>query len=188
MNKKNNQRTRISKLLLKNAALDLLQEKKSIDKISVRELCEYADLNRSTFYAHYNEPKELLDEIENELLEATADHLKKIAEENDAGAHAYILSFLKYIRENDKQFRTLLVDLVDPTFRTKFMQISLLQIIENMHFFCQENLEQYIYSYILNGSAGVIVQWIRSGYSIDEPSLVELLFTLNKDSLSNTAT
>lgn len=184
MNTKDNQRTRLSKLLFKNALMDMLREKKSVDKISVRELCERAELNRSTFYAHYNEPKDLLNEIENDLLNATADHLKKIGEENDAGAHTYILSFLKYIRENDKQFRTLLVDSADSEFRTKFIQISIMQIIENLDFTLPEDFEQYVYSFILNGSAGVIVQWIRSGYSIDENKLVELLFTLNKDSLT----
>lgn len=174
--------------MFKNAIMDLLGEKKSVEKISVRELCERAELNRSTFYAHYNEPKDLLNEIENEILEATAEHLKKIAEGNDAGAHTYILSFLKYIRENDKQFRTLLVDTVDSEFKTKFMQISVLQMIENMNIFVPEDIEQYMYSYILNGSSGVIIQWIRSGYSIDENKLVNLLFTLNKNSLTNIAT
>lgn len=40
MNTKNNQRTRLSKLLFKNALMDLLKEKGDIHKISVRELCE----------------------------------------------------------------------------------------------------------------------------------------------------
>ena len=98
MNTKNNQRTRLSKILLKNALMDLLGEKGSVTKISVRELCERADLNRSTFYAHYSEPKEQLEEVENELLDATQDHLKKIGAENDLGAHRYLLSFLMYIK------------------------------------------------------------------------------------------
>ena len=106
MNTKNNQRTRLSKLLFKNALMDLLKEKGSVAKISVRELCDRAELNRSTFYAHYNEPNDLLTEIENEILQSTEEHLRKIGEENDAGAHKYLHSFLKYIRENDKIFRT----------------------------------------------------------------------------------
>ena len=52
MNTKNNQRTRLSKMLFKNALMDLLKEKGSINKVSVRELCDRAELNRSTFYAH----------------------------------------------------------------------------------------------------------------------------------------
>jgi AcrR family transcriptional regulator len=188
MNTKNNQRTRLSKILLKNALMDLLSEKGSVTKISVRELCERADLNRSTFYAHYSEPKELLEEVEAELLDATREHLQKIGAENDIGAHRYLLSFLIYIKENDKPFRTLLIDAGDPEFRSKFMQQSIIQFIENLDIAFPKEQEQYIYSYILNGSTGVIIQWMRSDYSIDENALVDLLFFINQSALENLAT
>ena len=188
MNTINNQRTRLSKILLKNALMDLLSEKGSVTKISVRELCERADLNRSTFYAHYSEPKELLEEVEAELLDATREHLQKIGAENDIGAHRYLLSFLIYIKENDKPFRTLLIDAGDPEFRSKFMQQSIIQFIENLDIAFPKEQEQYIYSYILNGSTGVIIQWMRSDYSIDENALVDLLFFINQSALENLAT
>ena len=188
MNTKNNQRTRLSKILLKNALMDLLSEKGSVTKISVRELCERADLNRSTFYAHYSEPKELLEEVEAELLDATREHLQKIGAENDIGAHRYQLSFLIYIKENDKPFRTLLIDAGDPEFRSKFMQQSIIQFVENLNISFPKDQEQYIYSYILNGSTGVIIQWMRSDYSIDENALVDLLFFINQSALVNLAT
>ena len=44
-------------------------------------------------------------------------------------------------------------------------------------------LIQYVFSYILNGSSAVIIQWIRSGYSVDENTLVQLLFKMNKNLL-----
>ncbi len=188
MNTKNNQRTRLSKILLKNALMDLLSEKGSVTKISVRELCERADLNRSTFYAHYSEPKELLEEVEAELLDATREHLQKIGAENDIGAHRYLLSFLIYVKENDKPFRTLLIDAGDPEFLSKFMQQSIIQFVENLNISFPKNQEQYIYSYILNGSTGVIIQWMRSDYSIDENALVDLLFFINQSALVNLAT
>lgn len=188
MNTKNNQRTSLSKILLKNALMDLLSEKGSVTKISVRELCERADLNRSTFYAHYSEPKELLEEVEAELLDATREHLQKIGAENDIGAHRYLLSFLIYIKENDKPFRTLLIDAGDPEFRSKFMQQSIIQFVENLDIAFPKDQEQYIYSYILNGSTGVIIQWMRSDYSIDENALVDLLFFINQSALVNLAT
>lgn len=185
MNTKNNQRTRLSKLLFKNALMDLLKEKGSVAKISVRELCDRAELNRSTFYAHYNEPNDLLMEIETELLDATEEHLKKIGEENDAGAHKYILSFLKYIKQNDKQFRTLLIDSADPEFRSRFMQQSIIQFVENLRIEFPKELEQYIFSYILNGSTGIIIQWIRSDYVVNENEIVNLLFLINQSALVN---
>lgn len=174
--------------MLKNALMDLLSEKGSVTKISVRELCERADLNRSTFYAHYSEPKELLEEVEAELLDATREHLQKIGAENDIGAHRYLLSFLIYIKENDKPFRTLLIDAGDPEFRSKFMQQSIIQFVENLDIAFPKEQEQYIYSYILNGSTGVIIQWMRSDYSIDENALVDLLFFINQSALENLAT
>ena len=185
MNTKNNQRTRLSKLLFKNALMDLLKEKGLVAKISVRELCDRAELNRSTFYAHYNEPKDLLYEIETELLNATEEHLKKIGEENDAGAHKYILSFLQYIRQNDKQFRTLLIDTADPDFRSRFMQQSIIQFVNNLRIELPKELEQYIFSYILNGSTGIIIQWIRSDYAVNENEIVNLLFSINQSALVN---
>lgn len=188
MNTKNNQRTRLSKILLKNALMDLLSEKGSVTKISVRELCERADLNRSTFYAHYSEPKELLEEVEAALLDATREHLQRIGAENDIGAHRYLLSFLIYIKENDKPFRTLLIDAGDPEFRSKFMQQSIIQFVENLNISFPKDQEQYIYSYILNGSTGVIIQWMRSDYSIDENALVDLLFFINQSALEDLAT
>lgn len=183
MNTKNNQRTRLSKQLLKNAMMVLLQEKGNIEKISVRELCERAELNRSTFYAHYNEPKDLLNEIENELLDSTKEHLKKIGEEDSAGAHKYILSFLEYIKRNGDIFRILLVDCVEPEFRTKFMQQSVIQFMENIDIVIEKETEQYVYSYILNGSTGVITQWIRSNFSIPESELMDFLFQINLNAL-----
>lgn len=185
MNTKNNQRTRLSKMLFKNALMDLLKEKGSVAKISVRELCDRAELNRSTFYAHYQEPNDLLIEIETELLDATEEHLKKIGAENDIGAHKYILSFLKYIRQNDKPFRTLLIDSTDPEFRSRFMQQSIIQFVDNLRIELPKELEQYIFSYILNGSTGIIIQWIRSDYAADENEIVNLLFSINHSALTN---
>lgn len=185
MNTKNNQRTRLSKMLLKNALMDALKEKGSVNKVSVRELCERAELNRSTFYAHYSEPKDLLDELEEEILQSTKEHLEKIGAENDLGAHKYISSFLKYIKDNDKQFRTLLIDSADPDFRSRFMQQTIAQFIENLDISFSPEIEQYIYSYILNGSTGILIQWIRTDYECDENTICNLLFSINDSALVN---
>lgn len=56
-------RVRHTKQLLKNALLQILQVK-TIDKVTVTELCKTAHINRNTFYSHYRSPGDLLDEIE----------------------------------------------------------------------------------------------------------------------------
>ena len=187
MNVKDNQRTRLSKKLFQNAILELLEEKGGIEKISVRELCDRAELNRSTFYAHYAEPREVLAEAEDEILAETAEHIKKIGEQMTGGGKEFISSFLRYVRDNDRVFRVLLVTAADPAFKSRFMQLSLLSLFQHMQLTMDNEKQQYIYSYLLNGSFGVLTQWIRSDYAAAVPELVELLFTLNSSALMNVA-
>ena len=73
MAQKENQRIALTKKLLQEGLLRLL-EVKTLDKISVTELCRESGINRATFYNHYNSPQDLLDGIEARV---TAD-LKKI--------------------------------------------------------------------------------------------------------------
>ena len=63
--KKNDARVRYTQKVLKDSLLQLL-EKKPINKITVKEVCELAELNRATFYAHYTDCLDLLESIENE--------------------------------------------------------------------------------------------------------------------------
>lgn len=60
---KENQRVAISKRLLKESVIKLLN-KKHITNISVSELCKEAQINRTTFYRHYQTPHDVLLEIE----------------------------------------------------------------------------------------------------------------------------
>lgn len=64
---KENQRVAISKHLLKTSLLRLLQ-KKNINKISVTELCQEAEINRTTFYRHYETPDDVLMEIASDYI------------------------------------------------------------------------------------------------------------------------
>lgn len=61
--KKENQRILLTKRLLQEGLLRLL-ETKDLEKISVTELCREAGINRATFYNHYDSPLALLCDIE----------------------------------------------------------------------------------------------------------------------------
>ena len=75
--KKNDARVRYTQKVLKDSLLQLL-EKKPINKITVKEVCELAELNRATFYAHYTDCLDLLESIENEMLGGFEESLKYI--------------------------------------------------------------------------------------------------------------
>ena len=65
---KNDVRARYTRKIIKESFYTLLREK-PVEKITVRELCEKAEINRSTFYKHYLDCYDLLDKIEEEALE-----------------------------------------------------------------------------------------------------------------------
>lgn len=52
---KENRRTKITKLLLTDSFLHLL-EQKPLPRITVKDICDYADLNRSTYYRYFTDP------------------------------------------------------------------------------------------------------------------------------------
>ncbi|MBQ8176763.1 MAG: TetR/AcrR family transcriptional regulator [Oscillospiraceae bacterium] len=45
-----------------------LREKKPLEKLTVKELCEAADINKSTFYVYYRDVYDLSDKIEDEIV------------------------------------------------------------------------------------------------------------------------
>ena len=51
-----------SKKFLKEALITLLTEQK-LSKITIKDLCETAEINRATFYAHYKDIQQLFDDI-----------------------------------------------------------------------------------------------------------------------------
>ncbi len=51
------------------AAFMTLRAKKPLEKITVKELAELAEINKATFYLHYRDIYDLSDQIENEILQ-----------------------------------------------------------------------------------------------------------------------
>ena len=68
---KQDRRVRYTKEALKQSLLDLMKEQ-PLEKITVKELCERADVNRSTFYVYYGSPQELLNAVLDEMYASIA--------------------------------------------------------------------------------------------------------------------
>lgn len=65
---KSDPRVRYTEMIIKKAFLEFLQQK-PMSKITVREICEKAEINRSTFYKHYLDCYDLMDKLKEEALE-----------------------------------------------------------------------------------------------------------------------
>jgi AcrR family transcriptional regulator len=84
--RRDDRRVIYTKMMLKESLINLL-EKKDISKISVKEICKNADINRTTFYNHYNDQYDLMRKLENELIENIGIHLAKYTRDGTDVAH-----------------------------------------------------------------------------------------------------
>ena len=72
-------RVKLTKKMIFEAFLSILKNK-PIAKITVKEICAAADINRTTFYKYYKDTYDLLEQIEDELidnLQANLEHVDK---------------------------------------------------------------------------------------------------------------
>ena len=101
-----NRRIRMTKRLIKDALLELLEQEK-LANITVTALCEKADVHRSTFYKHYSDPADVLSEIEQDFLDQIPAPPQVLDQHRQDHLLAETTAFFDYIRENERTFRIL---------------------------------------------------------------------------------
>ncbi len=102
MNDKNT-RSKITKILIQDS-LTVLLKKKNLNNITIKELCQKAEINRSTFYSYYKCLDDVLDEMEETFLA----EVKKIYSNKDFGIDRNsFYSYLSYVRKHSDYYLAL---------------------------------------------------------------------------------
>ncbi len=177
---KENQRVRLTKQLLKASLMELMKEK-TIGKIHVKEICENAEINRSTFYVYYPDPYALLDEIQNELVAHVREHLDKI--DSASGNENYLEALMEYIRDHADIFRTLLCRQENILFQSSFVEASLSNLRKSVPLKESETVNEYIYAYLITGCLSMVKRWIEADFDMSCPEMAGLLFTLSDSAI-----
>lgn len=155
-------RVKYTKMVLKESFINLL-EKKDISQISIKEICEDADINRATFYAHYSDQYDLLRKIENELLDNINAHLAGFGQEsNDVNAVLLAEKIFEYIKENARLCKLLLSESGDFGFQKQIMMLVYDMIITQLtdnNRITKEDAE-YVYSFTITGCVGIVQKWL----------------------------
>ena len=113
---KENRRVKMTKSLLCSSFLTLLQGK-PLSRITVKEIREGADVNRSTYYAYYTDPYDQLNQMVQTFLQEQTVYMDTIlngAESGDAFFEEVIIKMLQYGRENKQLLQILLGEHGDP--------------------------------------------------------------------------
>lgn len=166
-----NQRVVLTKKLLKSSLIEMLQTQ-SIYRISIRELCENAGINRSTFYKYYGNQFDLLNEMEEDLLINIEETLASV-EGYDQNVLEQIISYL----EKDIDFiRLLLNSNVDPEFPKNLMSMAPIQrIIKTQMTDLPEAEQDYYYRFLLFGCYEIVRTWINKEDRESPKAIAELI-------------
>ena len=97
-----------SRKMIREAYMKLLKEK-DINKITVTDIITRADLNRSTFYAHYPDVRGVTEEIENEIIEKMLEILSHFRYTNFFDNPTPLLLEISRFLENNRDFYSILI-------------------------------------------------------------------------------
>ena len=174
---KDDRRVKYTKMVLKESFIKLL-EKKDISQVSIKEICEDADINRTTFYAHYNDQYDLLRKIENELLDNIGAHLDQI--DGNINAVALAEKIFDYLKENAKLCKLLLSERGDFTFQKRVMMLvydKIITEITDTKKITKEDAE-YVYAFTITGCVGIVQKWLDEDMKKSSYFMAEMVISL----------
>lgn len=156
--KKEDRRTAMSKRMLKDALTGILKEK-DIYHISIRELCERADVNRTTFYKYYGSQFDLLTDMESDLLV----FLAGVIRDHDEDTIKAIETACMYLEDNLEFARLIFNNNVDPDFPQKVFSMEAVKkaVIKKCGGRHDKNELDYLYNYMTYGAYRVVCVWLN---------------------------
>ena len=165
MAEKVDRRVRKTKAQLRSGLARLMQ-KKSIKEITVKELVDEVDINRSTFYLHYSDIYQMLESIENELM----DEIAQVIEEHPLdlvqnGSSYPMIEHIFTILDNNKDICIALLgsngDMGCGSRMEKMIAETVLRRLTGK-FAADTHDVEYAYAFCINGCVGMIKAWLSS--------------------------
>lgn len=164
-----------SKKLLKEALLTLMRQGKSIDEISISELCRTADINRNTFYKHYSIPHDVLQEI----LEEMADEFEAVLQGGDL--QDMLLNVSRMAAEKPDYFFLFVGGKQSGDFLAREFKLIFDKMLEfqgKTSLLQNEVLLRYQYDFLVGGCQEIMGRWMDSGMKESPEYMADLLLKL----------
>lgn len=168
-------RVRYTKSVLQQALLKILQ-RKHIDKVTVKELCEEAKINRGTFYLHYSTPNDILREIEKQFMEENMLLFQPYF--NEGYEINYMAVLFGYILEHQDLARVLMGQNGNPRMMERMKELTRSGVVNGwcreFPNYSREHLD-YVFDFIFAGSTRLILDWIDDNNGISTKELANRL-------------
>jgi AcrR family transcriptional regulator len=159
-------RVRKTQKQLRQGLTELLEEK-SAKNITVRELCQRVDINRGTFYLHYRDIFDLVDQIEKEMFEDFHNVLDKHPLKSlMAKPLPMLIDVFRFVSKNSDMCKVLIGENGDLTFINRLKDLVKNRCLDDwMKIFNTGKTKnfEYYYSFIVAGCIGLLQTWVESG-------------------------
>lgn len=184
MTEKVDRRIRKTKTQLRRGLARLLQ-KKSISEITVKELVDEVDINRSTFYLHYTDIYQMLQKIEEEAMEDITQVMETcpVQHENQESVILFIARFFSILDSNKELCLALLGPNGDMAFVEKIENLIASRIFSPIPAgsLRYSRDAHHAYAFCLNGCIGMIKSWLSSPSQESPEHMAELTYSLIHD-------
>ena len=153
-----------SRKLIRQAFFDLLKEK-DFEKITVTDIVKRADVNRSTFYAHYPDVLGVVEEIQEEIIEYTQTSMNAMDfKDGLINPMPHLKHIVKLVEENNELYRLLMTSAMGMKQMEKIKSILIDRTIETLKMpeeqIPQKELEFSI-RFFMGGIMDVYTQWLN---------------------------
>ncbi len=156
-----------TKKILREKLFELLEEK-SLENISVKELAQAADINRSTFYFYYNDINDMLLQIQDEIYEVFAKEV--LAPEASfvtlEDFVAYCTRFLVFCKNNETICKFVVSNDPNNSLTNRIKKDLFLQIPDSKKVFAETNPKCYLTCFAVSGIWQTILNWMYDGMKI----------------------
>lgn len=154
-------RIRRTQTLLQQSLIRLMAEK-DIKNISVRELSELADINRGTFYLHYNDIYDILEQMEDELFVEFNEILDRsfCRDTKSPSPEAVLLDIFSFLERHRDLSRVMMGPHGDRSFVNRLKALvntRLYNVLSRKKWAC---VYDYAESFVISGCIGVIETWL----------------------------
>lgn len=176
MAESNDRRVRKTRAQLRAALSALLQEKE-IKDITVRELTERADLNRGTFYCHYKDIYDMLEQVQTEMLEELTGLLNAYTPEQlRRGIRPILLDVFQLVDRNADLFTALLGGARDTAPMLQLNRIVHEKVLGEWWSAIGGGAEggAYYLDFLVAGALGLVDRWLRTGRKEKPAEMAEL--------------
>ena len=175
-------RVRYTKMVIKNSFIELLKTK-SFHEITLKEVCELAEINRSTFYKYYHDIYDWREQMELEYTNG----IKLVLEQLESkGLEEILIALCENIKNNIDIFKVLYSKNSESNVFEKTIAYALKEaekIYQNKYFKNVNDLEKLNFNFCAFGCIGVFQMWIENGFKEEPKQIAKYLTQIIKKAL-----